>query len=102
MEKKILRLLIVDDSPDDAEIPVNVLRKAGYMLKSQRVHDMATLEAALHKGRWDLVVSEYTLPQFSGVMALDMIRRAGHNIPFLILTREISDDNLQAIMACLS
>jgi diguanylate cyclase (GGDEF)-like protein/PAS domain S-box-containing protein len=99
MEKKILRLLIVDDSPDDAEIPVNVLRKAGYMLKSQRVHDMATLEAALHKGRWDLVVSEYTLPQFSGVMALDMIRRAGHNIPFLILTREISDDNLQAIMA---
>jgi len=99
MEKKILRLLIVDDSPDDAEIPVDVLRKAGYMLKSQRVHDMATLEAALHKGRWDLVISEYTLPQFSGVMALDMIRRAGHYMPFLILTRDISDDNLQSVMA---
>lgn len=99
MEKKILRLLIVDDSPDDAEIPVNILRQAGYMLKSQRVHDMATMEAAMHKGRWDLVISENILPQFSAAMALDMIKRTGFDIPFLILTREISDDALQAMMS---
>ena len=99
MEKKILRLLIVDDSPDDAEIPVDILRQAGYMLKSQRVHDMATMEAALHKGRWDLVISENILPRFSAAMALDHIKRAGYDIPFLILTREISDDALQATMA---
>ena len=99
MEKKILRLLIVDNSPDDAEIPVNILRQAGYMIKSQRVHDMATMEAALHKGRWDMAISENILPQFSAAMALDQIRRAGHDIPFLILAREISDDALQAMMA---
>jgi len=99
MEKKILRLLIVDDSPDDAELPVNILRQAGYMLKSQRVHDMATMEAAMHKGRWDLVVSEHILPQYSAAMALDQIKRAGLDIPFLILTREISDEALQSMMA---
>ena len=99
MEKKILRLLIVDDSPDDAELPVNILRQAGYMLKSQRVHDMATMEAAMHKGRWDLVVSENVLPQYSAAMALNQIKRAGLDIPFLILTREISDDALQSMMA---
>jgi len=99
MEKKIIRLLIVDNSPDDAEIPVNILRQAGYMLKSQRVHDMATMEAAMHKGRWDLVISENILPQFSAAMALDLIKRAGFDIPFLILTREISDDAMQSMMA---
>ena len=99
MEKKIIRLLIVDDSPDDAEVPVNILRQAGYMLKSQRVHDMATMEAAMHKGRWDLVISENILPQFSAAMALDQIKRAGYDIPFLILAREISDDAMQSMMA---
>ena len=99
MEKKILRLLIVDDSPDDAEIPVNILRQAGYMIKSQRVHDIATMEAALHKGRWDLVISENTLPRFSASMALNQIKRSGYDIPFLILAREISDNDLQAVMA---
>jgi len=99
MEKKILRLLIVDDSPDDAEIPVNILRQAGYMLKSQRVHDMATMEAALHKGRWDMVISENILPQFSASMALNQIKRTGSDIPFLILTRSITDEALQAMMA---
>jgi len=99
MEKKILRLLIIDNSPDDAEIPVNILRQAGYMIKSQRVHDMATMEAAMHKGRWDLVISEHILPQYSAAMALDHIKRAGYDIPFLILTREITDDALQAMMA---
>jgi len=98
MEKKILRLLIIDNSPDDAEMPVNILRQAGYMIKSQRVHDMATMEAALHKGRWDLVISENILPRFSAAMALDQIKRAGYDIPFLVLTQEIKDDALQAIM----
>lgn len=98
MEKKILRLLIVDDSPDDAEIPVTILKQAGYMLKSQRVHDMATMEAAMHKSRWDLVVSEHQLPQFSASMALDLVKRSGHDIPFIVLAREIQDDALQSIM----
>jgi len=99
MEKKILRLLIIDDSPDDAEIPVSILRQAGYMLKSQRAHDLATMEAAMHKGRWDLVISENSMPQFSGAMALDMIKRTGLDIPFLVLSRDISDEALQKLMS---
>ena len=72
MEKKILRLLIVDDSPDDAELAVASLRKAGFMLKNQRVQDLASMQAALDKGAWDVVLSEYTLPHFGAQLALDL------------------------------
>ena len=62
MEKKILRLLVVDDSPDDAELAVATLRKAGFMLKHQGVPDLASMQAARDKGPWDVVRSEYTPP----------------------------------------
>ncbi len=98
MEKKILRLLIVDDSPDDAELAVASLRKAGFMLKNQRVQDLASMQAALDKGSWDVVLSEYTLPHFGAQLALDLVKRAHLDIPFLVVTRSIRDPDLVKIM----
>ena len=98
MEKKILRLLIVDDSPDDAELAVATLRKAGYMLKNQRVQDLASMQAALDKGTWDVVLSEYTLPHFGAQLALDLVKRTGLDVPFIIVTRNIRDHDLVKIM----
>jgi multidomain signaling protein FimX len=98
VEKKILRLLIVDDSPDDAELAVASLRKAGFMLKNQRVQDLASMQAALDKGTWDVVLSEYTLPHFGAQLALDLVKRAHLDIPFLIVTRNIRDPDLVKIM----
>jgi diguanylate cyclase (GGDEF)-like protein/PAS domain S-box-containing protein len=98
VEKKILRLLIVDDSPDDAELAVASLRKAGYMLKNQRVQDLASMQAALDKGTWDVVLSEYTLPHFGAQLALDLVKRAHLDIPFLVVTRNIRDPDLVKIM----
>jgi diguanylate cyclase (GGDEF)-like protein/PAS domain S-box-containing protein len=98
VEKKILRLLIVDDSPDDAELAVATLRKAGYMLKNQRVQDLASMQAALDKGTWDVVLSEYTLPHFGAQLALDLVRRAHLDIPFIVVTRNIRDPDLVKIM----
>ena len=98
MEKKILRLLIVDDSPDDTELAVASLRNAGYMLKNQRVQDLASMQAALDKGTWDVVLSEYTLPHFGAQLALDLVKRAHLDIPFLVVTRNIRDPDLVKIM----
>ncbi|MCR4348138.1 MAG: EAL domain-containing protein [Sulfuricaulis sp.] len=98
MDKKILRLLIVDDSPDDSELAVASLRKAGYMLKNQRVQDLASMQAALDKGTWDVVLSEYTLPHFGAQLALDLVKRAHLDIPFLVVTRNIRDPDLVKIM----
>ncbi|MBI3545579.1 MAG: EAL domain-containing protein, partial [Gammaproteobacteria bacterium] len=98
MDKKILRLLIVDDSPDDTELAVATLRKAGFMLKNQRVQDLASMQTALDKGSWDVVLSEYTLPHFGAQLALDLVKRAHLEIPFIVVTRNIRDNDLVKIM----
>jgi diguanylate cyclase (GGDEF)-like protein/PAS domain S-box-containing protein len=98
MEKKILRLLIVDDSPDDTETAVAVVRKGGFMIKSQRVQDLPGMQTALEKGHWDIVLSEFAFAHFGARMALDLIRQAGLDIPFIVLTREISDADLVQVM----
>lgn len=98
MDKKILRLLIVDDSPDDTELAVATLRKAGYMIKNQRVQDLASMQATLDKGTWDVVLSEYTLPHFGAQLALDLVKRAHLDIPFIVVTRNIRDPDLIKIM----
>lgn len=98
-EKKILRVLVIDDSPDDAELTLTTLRKAGgFMLKSHRVQDLAAFQSAIDKNEWDVVLSEFTLPHFGAQVAFDVLRRAGIEIPFLVVTRAIRDPDLIKIM----
>jgi diguanylate cyclase (GGDEF)-like protein/PAS domain S-box-containing protein len=98
VEKKILRLLVIDDSPDDVEIAQAALRKAGYTLKMQRVQDAAGVQHALAKGEWDAVLSELSLPHVGADMALELVKAAGLDIPFIVLTRAIEDADLARIM----
>jgi multidomain signaling protein FimX len=98
VEKKIIRLLIVDDSPDDCEIAAGALRKAGHMLKSQSVQDLVGFQTAIEKGNWDLIISEYALPHFGAGLALEVLKRARLEIPLLVLTRAIRDADLTKIM----
>jgi diguanylate cyclase (GGDEF)-like protein/PAS domain S-box-containing protein len=98
VDKRILRLLLVDESPDDVELAVATLRKHGYMLKHQRVHDMAGMQSAIDKGQWDAVVCEYQLPHFGAHMAHDLLKRAGLDIPLIVFTRAIADADLVKTM----
>ena len=96
--KKILRLLIVDDSPDDADALARELRIARFMLKTQRVMDANSLQTELRKSKWDAVVSEYNLARFNGRQALDVVRQSSPHIPFIIFSQELPDDQVVAIM----
>lgn len=98
MEKKILRALIIDDSPDDVEVTLTTLRKAGYTLKMQRMQDAAGVQNALAKGEWDIVLCEFSLPHFSAEVALELVKSAGLDTPFIVLTRAIKDTDLVRIM----
>ncbi|MEE8388825.1 MAG: response regulator, partial [Acidiferrobacterales bacterium] len=99
MENTALSVLIIDDSPDDAELPVKQLRAAGFRLKTQRVYNIAGMEAALLKDTWDLVLSEYSLLQFSAQMALETLKRRNIDSPLIVVTRSISDEDFGAVMA---
>src|SRR5437660_1717139 len=67
---KPLRVLMVEDSEDDALLVLRELRAAGYDLTHARVDTAAALVAALDRHPWDLVIGDYSMPHFSGTAAL--------------------------------
>lgn len=87
-----LRVLIVEDSDDDALLLVRSLRLAGYDLIFQRVETAETMAAALAGQAWDLVVSDYSMPGFSALEALQVLKQSGFDIPFIVLSGNIGEE----------
>lgn len=93
-----LRLLLVEDSEDDAELLLLTLQRGGYALTHTRVSDATTMTAALDSGPWDLVIADYSLPQFSGIAALELFKARNIDIPFIIVSGHIGEDDAVAAM----
>jgi len=93
-----LRVLIVEDSADDAALVQRELGRGGYEPQVCRVETADEMRAALAGQAWDVVLSDYSLPSFSGPAALTEVRRAGLDVPFIVVTGAISDDTAVAAM----
>jgi two-component system sensor histidine kinase EvgS len=89
---KPLRVLIVEDSENDALLLLRELKHSGYEPTYERVFTASALSAAIEKMEWDVVISDFVMPQFSGLEALKLIKRRGLDIPFIITSGKISDD----------
>lgn len=89
---KPLHVLIVEDSEDDALLLVFELRRGDYCPVWKRVETVESMRQALHEERWDLVISDYVLPGFSGLDALRLVRNSGLDLPFLIVSGKIGED----------
>lgn len=87
-----LKALLVEDSEHDAELLLHELTKAGYKPTARRVDSPVELDAALTQDTWDLVISDYVLPQFSGLDALKVLQRRGLDIPFIIVSGKIGEE----------
>jgi PAS domain S-box-containing protein/putative nucleotidyltransferase with HDIG domain len=96
--KASLRLLLVEDSEADAELLLRELRRAGYELALERVETAAAMSAALHTAEWDLIIADYSLPQFSAPAALSLVHEYGLDLPFLIVSGSIGEDTAVAAM----
>ncbi len=88
---KPLRALLVEDSPSDADLVLLELRRGGYEVSSQRVQTAADLERTL-QGEWDIVLSDYSMPYFSGLEALRLVRRLRSDLPFIIVSGTVGED----------
>ena len=95
---KPLRVLLVEDSEDDALLVLRELRAAGYDLTHERVDTAAALEAALERHPWDLVIGDYSMPHFSGTAALAMLRQRGLDVPYICVSGTITEELAVAAM----
>lgn len=89
---RALRILHVEDSLLDHELLQAQLERGGLSVHLDRVDSPAAFENALRGGPWDVILSDYRLPGFGGMQALDMLRASGLLTPFIILSGEIGED----------
>jgi response regulator RpfG family c-di-GMP phosphodiesterase len=95
-----LRVLIVEDSVDDAELLVRELQRGGYGPLCERVETTAAMQAALARQTWDLVVSDHSVLQFDSLAALNVLKASGADIPFIIVSGTIGEERaVQAMKA---
>ncbi|MDQ3068457.1 MAG: response regulator [Acidobacteriota bacterium] len=88
----MLKVLFVEDSPDDAELLARELRKGGLEFESQRVDEVGALQKALKQTRWDLVVADHSGPHIDSARALTAVRSVDADVPFIIVSGTISEE----------
>src|SRR5947209_1237523 len=87
-----LRVLIVEDSDDDAFSLLRELRRGGYEVTSEQVYSRETMSAALDGQVWDLIISDHAMPGFSALAALDILKQRALDLPFIIVSGNMSEE----------
>ena len=84
--EKLLRVLTIFDSSEEAEVLVNVLRKAGYIVRDIRVEDDEDMESTIEENPLDVILAKQTLPIFNAKDAMTLMAKSGRDIPLIIIT----------------
>lgn len=93
-----LHILVVEDSEDDMLLMLRELRRGGYTLEYERVETAAQMQVALDRQSWDLVIADYTLPEFSAPDALKLLQSQQQDLPFIIVSGTIGEETAVAAM----
>lgn len=94
----LLRVLIVDDSPDDTLLLVNALKAGGYKPQFTRVDTASSMREALAVESWELVLADFALPHFSGPEALQVLHESRLDLPFIVVSGKIGEEQAVAMM----
>jgi PAS domain S-box-containing protein len=95
---RALRVLIVEDSENDAVLLGIELQRVGYQPLCRRVENAEAMRSALANEEWDLVIADYVLPCFSGLDALKLVEEKKLDLPFIIVSGHITDSAAVAAM----
>ena len=90
-----LRVLLVEDREDDAELVRLALREANFAAALQRVDTRADIEACLRGSPWDLILSDHNLPDMDSLDVLQLVGDLGIATPFVIVSGSITDAQAQ-------
>ncbi len=89
---KHINVLIVEDSEDDVLLLLRELKKGGYKTTHLRVETATAMKKALKEQNWDIILSDYKMPKFSGPAALKVLQASKLDIPFIIVSGSVGED----------
>jgi len=92
MKNQSLRVLMVEDSEDDALLEIRELKKGGYNPVYERVETAAAMKKALKDKQWDIILCDYKMPNFYAPSAIAVLKEANIDIPFIIVSGTIGED----------
>jgi PAS domain S-box-containing protein len=90
--RRRLRLLIVEDDENDAELLLLELRRGNFDVTWRRVDTADAMKERLDQNVWDLVVSDYSMPEFDAPRALAVLKESGLDLPFIVLSGTITEE----------
>jgi diguanylate cyclase (GGDEF)-like protein/PAS domain S-box-containing protein len=93
-----LRVLLIEDSERDAELLLLELERGGYDPTLERVETAEAMQTALDHGAWDVLISDYSMPSFTGLAALKLMQGRGVDLPFIIVSGTIGEELAVAAM----
>ena len=93
-----LCVLIVEDSPDEAELIVFALEAAGYQVTFQRVDCLEAMQQSLEFQKWDIVLCDYSMPQFDALRALRLLQSKRLDLPFIMVSGTVGEETAVAAM----
>jgi signal transduction histidine kinase len=89
---RVLQILHLEDSELDHELTLAHLARGGLRAQVRRIDSEAEFLGALDERDWDAIISDYNLPGFSGLVALDLLTASGRDVPFVLVSGEIGED----------
>ena len=95
---KAVRVLLVEDREDDALLVLEELSRGGFSVTHRRVETAETMREALTEQTWDVIVSDYSMPVFTGIRALEVLHETGLDIPLIIASGTIGEETAVAAL----
>jgi len=93
-----IKLLLIEDSQDDADLLIHHISHAGFMVQSLRVDTREALDEAL-KQSWDVVLGDYNMPQLAIGDAVARVQEKQHDVPFIVISGGIDDTIAASLMS---
>lgn len=95
---KALRILFIEDDENDLRLSLETLRNGGYTVTYERVQTPEGMEDALSRKEWDIIISDYHMPNFSALTAFQLLQVRNLDIPFVLVSGTLGPQLAAAAM----
>jgi len=98
MSKPQLKILLIEDSVEDAQLLERELGRGGYSPYLVRVDTAEGLQEMLQQKSWDIIISDYSMPRFTALTALKLVKESGQDLPFIVVSGNIGEETAVQLM----